>query len=204
MRAELALQRLKDGNQEFQQLMAAGQVLTSEVTMEQMSSAQKPFAAILGCSDSRVPLELIFSQGFGDLFAVRVAGNVVSESQIGSIEFACEQFSTPLVVVLGHTGCGAIAATVDGLMQSASIPSPNLKHIVDLLEPAVSEVLEGEGDRETFIKRATRASVQRSVNTILRKSAVLKALAERGDIIVVGAEYDIVSGKVDFFAPSDD
>lgn len=166
-----------------------------------MSGGQEPFAIILACSDSRVPVELVFDQGFGDLFVIRVAGNVVAPSQIGSIEFAASQFGTRLVVVLGHSNCGAVIATLKELALEQTHRSPNLRAIVDRVRPAVEPILGAhqQSDEETLTGAAVRANIHASVEKLSHGSLILEQLTNDGELSIVGAEYSIETGKVEFF-----
>src|SRR5205085_8573651 len=139
--AREALERLRVGNRRFASGVRSSNILASETRRSELAAGQEPFAIILGCSDSRVPAEIVFDQGLGDLFVIRVAGNIVASSQIGSVEFAAERFGTPLVVVLGHSQCGAIVATVDELTRTTGKPSRNLRSIVDRVRPSVEVLL---------------------------------------------------------------
>lgn len=161
---------------------------------------QNPFAIVLGCSDARVPAEVIFDQGLGDLFVIRVAGNIVAPSQVGSVEFAAERFQTALVVVMGHTQCGAVLATIDDVRMPTSA-SPNLRSIVDRIRPAVETVLATglEADDERLVRQAVRANVRTSADHLRHGSALLEQLIQRGRLAVVGAEYSLETGEVDFF-----
>ncbi|UNU74319.1 carbonic anhydrase [Moraxella nasovis] len=167
---------------------------------------QKPSAIILGCSDARVPVELIFDQGLGELFVIRVAGNVVAPSQIGSIEFAAEKFGTQLVVVLGHSNCGAVTACVEALANPEQYYSPNLQSIVDRIRPSVYNLHEiatasdGEMDMGEFIDRAVRANVRMSVSQLRHGSRILEDMVNAGMLTIIGAEYDVATGRVDFFS----
>ena len=165
---------------------------------------QEPFAIVLGCSDSRVPAEIVFDQGLGDLFVIRVAGNIVAPSLIGSVEFAAERFGTRLVVVLGHTNCGAIAATLEELEQPSERRSPNLRAIVDRVRPAVEGLLEaGLGDdRASLTHHAVRANIRASVDHLRHGSEILERLIHDDGLLVVGAEYSLETGLVDFFDDS--
>jgi len=196
-----ALDRLKEGNRRFIQHLRSTEVLMSQLRRGELVKGQKPFAIVLGCSDSRVPAELVFDQGLGDLFVIRVAGNIVAPSQVGSVEFAAEAFGTQLVVVMGHTFCGAIDATLQAI-ESPSVPrSPNLASIVDRIRPAV-EGLVNTGlvqERERLIQEAMRANVRASVNHLRRGSAILEKMVIEGGLRVVGAEYSLESGEVAFF-----
>ncbi|MEE8360926.1 MAG: carbonic anhydrase [Gemmatimonadales bacterium] len=162
---------------------------------------QEPFAVILGCSDSRVPIEIVFDQGFGDLFVIRVAGNIVAPSQIGSIEFAAERFGTRLVVVLGHTQCGAIQATLEELRRPTENQSRNLRSIVDRIRPSVEELLAPEFgyDQDALAQHAVRANVRASADQLRRGSQILEEHIQKDGLLVVGAEYSLETGVVDFF-----
>ena len=162
---------------------------------------QSPFAIIIGCSDSRVPAEIIFDQGIGDLFVIRVAGNIVAPSQVGSVEFAAERFGTQLVVVLGHSFCGAVEATLGELTQPTENRSPNLRAIVDRIQPAVEDLIGSEmaDDPEALLRTAVRANVRSSVEQLRHGSGILERLIDEGRLHVVGAEYSLTTGLVDFF-----
>jgi carbonic anhydrase len=164
-------------------------------------AGQEPFAVILGCSDSRVPVEIVFDQGLGDLFVIRVAGNIVAPSQIGSVEFAAERFGTRLVVVLGHTHCGAIDATLDDLQRPSGAQSLNLSSIVQRIRPAVEGLLATElrRDHEALAREAVRANVRVSADYLRHGSEVLERLIRKDGLQVVGAEYSLETGVVDFF-----
>ncbi|MCG5052178.1 MAG: carbonic anhydrase [Myxococcales bacterium] len=166
----------------------------------EMASRQEPFAIVLGCSDSRVPLEMVFDQGLGDLFVIRVAGNIVAPSQVGSVEFAASRFGSRLVVVLGHTQCGAISATLEELEGAEPSASRNLRSIVDRVRPALEPLVESElaADREALLHLAVRANVRMAANQLRHGSALLEQLAQDG-LTVVGAEYDLATGEVEFF-----
>jgi carbonic anhydrase len=165
------------------------------------SKEQEPLAIILGCSDSRVPAEIVFDQGLGDLFVIRVAGNIVAPSQVGSVEFAAARFGTRLVVVLGHTQCGAILATLEELQQPKASQSPNLRSIVDRVRPSVEELLSTElkYDLEGLVGHAVRANVGVSVNHLRHGSEILENLVQNDGLLVVGAEYSLETGEVEFF-----
>jgi carbonic anhydrase len=195
-----ALDRLREGNRRFvsgqQRKRRPGQSRRDELV-----EGQAPFAIILGCSDSRVPAEIVFDQGLGDLFVIRVAGNVVAPSQIGSVEFAAERFGTRLVVVLGHSLCGAVVATLEELERPTEMRSPNLRSIVDRIRPAVEGLLEVglARDGEALVGRAVRANIRASVDHLRHGSAILERLIESDGLLVVGAEYSLETGVVDFF-----
>jgi carbonic anhydrase len=190
-----ALRRLREGNQRF----VADKRARPETRREDLVAGQEPFAIVLGCSDSRVPAELVFDQGFGDLFVIRVAGNIVAPSQVGSVEFAAERFGTRLVVVLGHTQCGAILATIEELRQPRENQSRNLRSIVDRVRPSVEGLLDAGHDPETLVRRAVRANVRASVDHLRHGSAVLERLIQGDGLRIVGAEYSLETGAVEFF-----
>jgi carbonic anhydrase len=196
-----ALERLRDGNQRFVSELQGSSASTGEVRRRELIGGQEPFAIILGCSDSRVPAEIVFDQGLGDLFVIRVAGNIVAPSQIGSVEFAAERFGTRLVVVLGHSNCGAILATLEELERPSERRSPNLRSIVDRVRPAVEGLLEaGLGhDRETLVHHAVRANIRASVDHLRHGSEILERLIDHDGLLVVGAEYSLETGVVEFF-----
>ncbi len=200
IRALKALARLQAGNQRFVADIRAG-AAASQHRRTELVSGQKPFAIILGCSDSRVPAELVFEQGLGDLFVIRVAGNIVAPSQVGSVEFAAERFGTRLVVVLGHSKCGAICATIDELERPSDSRSPNLRSIVDRVRPSVESLLETDmrDDRDTLIHHAVRANIRASAAHLRHGSEILEQLIARDALLVVGAEYSLETGVVDFF-----
>jgi carbonic anhydrase len=195
-----ALARLREGNRRFVAGAPPQVPALDPARRLELARSQAPFAVILGCSDSRVPAELVFGQGFGDLFVIRVAGNVVAPSQIGSVEFAAARFRTRLVVVLGHTGCGAVTATVEELRAPAPDRSPGLREIVERVRPAVEPLLASAGrDDGSLLARAVRANVRLAVDELRRGSELLRSLAQRGTLAIVGAEYDLQTGVVDFF-----
>jgi carbonic anhydrase len=199
--AREALERLREGNRRFVSDVRSRDALTNEARRRELVDGQAPFAAILGCSDSRVPVEIVFDQDLGDLFVIRVAGNVVAASLIGSVEFAAERFGTRLVVVLGHSRCGAVLATLEELQRPTNSGSPNLRSIVDRIRPSVEELLATDlrNDAEALAQRAVRANVRASVNHLRHGSEILERMAERQGLLVVGAEYSLETGVVDFF-----
>ena len=201
-----ALARLRDGNRRFVQSQALPRNVSSGVRRAIQIETQEPFAIILGCSDSRVPAELVFDQGFGDLFVIRVAGNIVAPSQVGSVEFAASRFGTRLVVVLGHSGCGAIVATLEEVTGRATSESRNLRSIVDRVRPSVETLLAGRRDRdpEALIRDAVRANVRVSVNHLRHGSALLEQLSRTAGLKVIGAEYSLETGVVTFFENVED
>jgi carbonic anhydrase len=192
-----ALTRLRDGNRRFVEAEAIG----NQGHRASLAAGQEPFAIVLGCSDSRVPAELVFDLGFGDLFVIRVAGNIVAPSQVGSVEFAAARFGTPLVVVMGHTQCGAITATLEELAGQATSQSRNLRSIVDRVRPSVESVMAvgGDLDHSTLMHEAVRANVRASANHLRHGSEILERLIRDGRLLVIGAEYSLETGTVDFF-----
>jgi carbonic anhydrase len=190
--AQEALARLREGNRRFVENGAA--------SGGRPGPSQQPFAIVLGCSDSRVPAELIFGQGFGDLFVIRVAGNIVAPSQVGSVEFAAEVFGTRLAVVVGHTQCGAIAATLKELRHPQSDQSPNLRSIVDRIRPSIEPLLGTPvaKDPAALAAAATRANIRASVAHLRHGSALLERRIERDGLVIVGAEYRVDTGTVEF------
>jgi carbonic anhydrase len=199
--ASEALERLKQGNRRFVQGDSDRILLNASARRGELLDGQTPFAIVLGCSDSRVPAELVFDAGLGDLFVIRVAGNIVSPSQIGSIEFAAERFGTRLVVVLGHSMCGAVQATLEELERPTERRSPNLHAIVDRIRPSV-EILRDAGlrhDGDALLEQAVRANIRLSVAHLEHGSRILEQLIEADGLKVVGAEYSLETGAVEFF-----
>ncbi len=196
-----ALARLRDGNRRFVSGVAGRDALASESRRKELVGRQEPFAIVLGCSDSRVPAEIVFDQGLGDLFVIRVAGNIVAPSQVDSVEFAAERFGTRLVVVLGHSRCGGILATLEALAQPTDARSRKLRSIVDRIRPSVEPLLATElgRDRDRLVREAVRANVQASASHLRHGSDILEQLAREDGLRVVGAEYLLDTGEVDFF-----
>ena len=197
-----ALADLREGNQRFASDARSGDAVTSDARRRELAAGQEPFAIILGCSDSRVPAEIVFDQGLGDLFVIRVAGNIVAPSQVGSVEFAVERFHTRLVVVLGHSNCGAVLATLEELGRPAERRSRNLRSIVDRIRPCVEALLQGGGEgtpAAELVERAVRANISTSVVQLRHGSEILEDLIARSGLLVVGAEYSLETGVVDFF-----
>jgi len=196
-----ALERLREGNRRFAAGDSGLESRSARTHPGDLASGQEPFAAILGCSDSRVPVEIVFDQGLGDLFVIRVAGNVVAPSQIGSVEFAAERFGTRLVVVLGHSRCGAIQATLEQLQRPSENQSRNLHSIVDRIRPSVEGLLATElrRDPETLVRQAVRANIRASVSHLRHGSQLIEQLVRSSGLLVVGAEYSLETGVVDFF-----
>src|SRR5262245_35267999 len=195
------LERLREGNRRFASDVRSLDSLAGRTRRSELAAGQEPFAIILGCSDSRVPAELVFDQGLGDLFVIRVAGNIVAPSQVGSVEFAAERFGTPLVVVLGHSQCGAILATVEELRRPSENQSRNLRSIVDRVRPSVAGLLETDAGRDpaALVERAVRANIRASADHLRHGSEVLEQLIRDDRLLVVGAEYSLETGVVDFF-----
>jgi carbonic anhydrase len=195
------LDRLRAGNARYASNVRSIESMISHTRRSELSDRQHPSAIILGCSDSRVPAEVVFDQGLGELFVIRVAGNIVAPSQIGSVEFAAARFGTRLVVVLGHSGCGAISATIEDLRGSAA-QSQNLRSIVDRVRPSVQSLLEPDMpplDENTLIQKAVRANVRASCNQLRHGSSLLEQLIEEDGRLVAGAEYSLETGVVVFF-----
>lgn len=197
--ADDAIACLRKGNRRF----AAGESIVDESSWHtkrtELVGGQSPFAVVLACSDSRVPVELVFDQGLGDLFVIRVAGNIAAPSQIGSVEYAAAQLGAKLVVVLGHSNCGAVAATLEALRQNEVHQSPNLRAIVDRIRPAVEPLL--NNDKQTSLHEAVVANVRQSVEHLRHGSAILEELVAAGDLTIIGAEYSLESGRVTFLEP---
>lgn len=196
-----ALARLRDGNHRFVASHATSSVVSTPAHRAALVAGQEPFAIVLGCSDSRVPAELVFDQGFGDLFVIRVAGNIVAPSQIGSVEFAASQFGTRLVVVMGHSQCGAILATVEEVLGRASTRSQNIGFIVERIRPAVETLLSRRDatDPRAVMQDAVRANVRAAVDQLRHGSALIEQLVRADGLVVVGAEYSLETGVVSFF-----
>lgn len=199
--AQAALERLQEGNRHFVSDIRSGNTHTGQRRRRELAAGQAPFAIILGCSDSRVPAEIVFDQGLGDLFVIRVAGNIAAPSQIGSVEYAAAKYGTPLVVVLGHSQCGAILATLEQLQQPTASQSPNLRSIVDRVRPSVEALLATElrHDPDALVQQAVRANVRASANHLRHGSEILEQLIQKDALRVVGAEYSLESGVVEFF-----
>jgi carbonic anhydrase len=198
--APQALDRLREGNGRFVADVGKPRARVSGARRIELSLDQAPFAIILGCSDARVPAEIVFDQGLGDLFVIRVAGNIVAPSQVGSVEFAAAAFGTRLVVVLGHTQCGAILATIEELRQPADHQSRNLRSIVDRVRPSVEGLLRTElrNDPDALVREAVRSNVRASVDHLRHGSAILEQFGETDGLMIVGAEYSLETGVVEF------
>jgi carbonic anhydrase len=199
--ASQALERLRVGNRRFASGEPLLHTLVHEARRSELLTGQRPFAVIVGCSDSRVPVEIVFDQGLGDLFVIRVAGNVVDNSQIGSVEFAADHFGTRLVVVLGHTCCGAVQATLEELQSPSGQHSEPLRSIVERIRPAVECLLDGEAEAEpeVLLRQAVRNNVRIAADSLRQGSQVLQRLVRDDGLVVVGAEYSLETGCVDFF-----
>ena len=196
-----ALELLRKGNGRFASGLRSGDGAASLTRRAELVTGQEPFAIILGCSDSRVPAEIVFDQGLGDLFVIRVAGNIVAPSQVGSVEFAAERFGTRLVVVLGHAECGAILATLEELGRPAENKSRNLRSIVDRIRPSLEALLTADPGQHPadLVERAVRANIRVSASHLRHGSEVLEQLIQKDGLLVVGAEYSLATGVVEFF-----
>jgi len=195
---EEALNRLRKGNKRFvSDSSIFSNAPSHKSRRHSLAEDQDPFAIILGCSDSRVPSEIVFDQGLGDLFVVRVAGNIVAHSQIGSIELAVERFGARLVVVMGHSRCGAIQATLDSLRDPSKNQSKNLRSIVDRIRPSLA-LLDIDQDPEITLQQAVRANIHSSVSQLQHESRILEQLIREGDLLILGAEYSLDTGIVNF------
>src|ERR1700678_1726708 len=199
--AREALALLQEGNRRFVSDISNRDPIAGRARRLELAASQAPFATILGCSDSRVPVEIVFDQGLGDLFVIRVAGNIVAPSLIGSVEFAAEQFGTRLVVVLGHTRCGAIDATLEQLQRPRENQSRNLHSIVEMVRPSVEGLLATDlrHDMDALVHQAVRANIRASVNHLRHGSGIIEELGRKAGLLVVGAEYSLETGVVDFF-----
>ena len=193
--AEEALKKLYEGNRRFMENVRSVESLVCD--RSELARGQSPFAVILGCSDSRSPAETIFDQGVGRLFVIRVAGNIVAPSQVASVEFAVEHFGTKLVVVMGHTHCGAISATIDAIQASEE---GNLASIVRRIRPSVLPLLRTDlaTDREKLERAAGRANIKASVRQLRYGSPLIEEQLISGGLRVVGAEHDLTTGRVEF------
>jgi carbonic anhydrase len=196
-----ALARLREGNQRFASSVRGTAPFLSHAPPADLPTGQEPFAIILGCSDARVPAEMVFDQGLGDLFVIRVAGNIVAPSQIGSVEFAAARFGTRLVVVLGHSQCGAILATIEELQRPTGDQSPNLRSIVDRVRPSIEALLATElrHHPEALVMHGVRANIRTSVDHLRHGSQLVEQLIQKDGLLVVGAEYSLETGVVTFF-----
>jgi carbonic anhydrase len=196
-----ALERLREGNRRFVADVRSDEPLTNARRRLELVQGQEPFAIVLGCSDSRVPAELVFDQGLGDLFVIRVAGNIVAPSLVGSVEFAAERARARLVVVLGHSQCGAILATLEELGRPSNDQSPNLRSIVDRVRPSVEPLFATDlrHHPEALVREAVRANIRASANHLRHGSEILEQLIQNDGLVIVGAEYSLETGIVEFF-----
>jgi carbonic anhydrase len=196
-----ALERLHEGNHRFVSEVRSRDSATSRTRRREVAENQEPFAIILGCSDSRVPAEIVFDQGLGDLFVIRVAGNIVAPSQIGSVEFAADRYGTRLVVVLGHSKCGAILATLQELGRRSEDQSRHQRSIVNRIRPSVEPLLATElrHDPDALVRQAVRSNIRMSANQLRSGSEMLEQLTQKDGLLVVGAEYSLETGVVEFF-----
>lgn len=199
--AMTALERLREGNRRFAAGLRSIDTMATHTKRAELTSGQTPFAIVLGCSDSRVPAEIVFDQGLGDLFVIRVAGNIVAPSQIGSVEFAAAAFDTRLVVVLGHSQCGAVGASIEALQHPQEERSLNIRSIVDRIRPSIVGLMTTElrDQPDALLQEAVRANVRASVNQLRHGSAMLENLVTHSGMLIVGAEYSLETGIVDFF-----
>ncbi|MCA0931542.1 carbonic anhydrase [Lutimonas saemankumensis] len=184
-----AIDRLKEGNKRFVDNKGLERDLLTQVNIT--SGGQFPFAALLSCIDSRVPGEMVFDEGIGSVFNVRVAGNVVNEDVLGSLEYSCKVAGSKVIVVLGHTKCGAVTAACK------HVELGNITHLLSKIKPAVDQVMEGEADPETIEKVALR-NIEVSIERIRAESPILAEMESNGEIAIVGAVYDVASGAVCF------
>jgi len=191
--------RLVMGNQRYMQNVRSVDSMLSHSRRDVQS--QSPFAIVLGCSDSRAPAEVVFDQGLGDLFVIRVAGNIVAPSQVGSVEFAAERFGTRLVVVMGHSSCGAIEAALEAVMRKAGPASRNLMSIVDRVRSSIESLVATElaNDPVRLRREAVRANVRASAAHLRHSSEIIERLVMHEGLVVVGSELDLTTGEVAFF-----
>ena len=198
MTPESSLQALKDGNQRF--INASQLVRDLNAQVDATSMGQYPFATVLHCIDSRVSAEHVFDQGIGDLFSIRIAGNFVNEDILGSMEFACKLAGTKVLVVLGHTACGAVKGACDHARMG------NLTALINKIEPAVDavELPVDESMRNSsnigFVNSVASKNVEMTLSNIRNKSEILNQMESSGDLIIIGGMYDIADGKVTFYA----
>jgi carbonic anhydrase len=199
--AREALARLQEGNHRFASHVSGSEEVLGQTKRAELTKTQEPFAIILGCSDARVPAEIVFDQGLGDLFVIRVAGNIVAPSQVGSVEFAADRFGTRLVAVVGHSECGAILATLEAMRSPSGTQSSNLRSIVDRVRPSITALMDTEiaRDEKKLVRHAVRANIRASVNHLRHGSQLLENLILRDGLMVVGGEYSLETGVVDFF-----
>ena len=192
-----ALERLQAGNRRFTS-SAGGSLVELPPSASPATAGQRPFAIILGCSDSRVPPEIVFDQGPGDLFVVRVAGNIAGPSQVGSVELAAEQFGTRLVVVLGHSCCGAVLATLEDLEERSNEVSANFRAIIDVVRPSIEGLVATDCARDELVRQAVRANVLASARHLHHESETITELIRDDGLRIVPAEYSLETGVVEF------
>jgi carbonic anhydrase len=191
-----ALMRLKTGNAAYVLGKARHPDQAAVRRKETAENGQKPFASILACSDSRVPPEILFDQGVGGIFVVRVAGNVAGTDEIGSLEYGTEHLGTPLLVVMGHTKCGAVTAAVKGGQAEGSIPA-----LLEKIAPAIAEARKSATAEEELVPKAIKENVWKAIETVFTQSKIVRERVEKGELRVVGAIYDIASGEVKWLGP---
>jgi carbonic anhydrase len=196
-----ALECLREGNRRFVSGAPVRGAFFRQPARSELVAGQMPFSIILGCSDSRVPVEIIFDQGPGDLFVVRVAGNIVTPSQTGSVEYAAERFGTRLVVVLGHSHCGAVLSAVNEIEHPTDNLSPNLRSIIDRIRPSVERLPDSElrHNPDELVRQAVRANIRASINHLRQDSPILEQRIHNDGLRIVAAEYSQETGVVDFF-----
>ena len=194
-----ALARLLEGNARFASNVRSIDSLVSHLRRAELAAGQRPFAVIVGCSDSRAPAEIVFDQGLGDPFVIRVAGPIIEPSQIGSVEFACSRFGTPLVLVLGHTRCGAIQATIDEILAPAEGQSLHVLSVVNRIRPAIAQLVQEHRDDPSanLTDVAVQANVRSCISELLAGSEIIAGLVEQGKVKVIGAEYHLEHGRVE-------
>ncbi len=197
-KALAALKNLQEGNLRYQSGQRTADSRITAERREELSTGQAPDAIVLGCADSRVPAEIVFDQGLGELFVVRVAGNIATTEGIGSIEYAIEHLGSRLIVVLGHACCGAVAATIGELQQPSEGISPNIQSLVDEIGPSISSLVEA-GDSDELLGNSIRANVAATVKSLAAKSEIIQARLDSNEVLIVGAEYSLETGAVDFF-----
>ncbi|MEO0367592.1 MAG: carbonic anhydrase [Pseudomonadota bacterium] len=195
-----ALAKLQQGNELFVETLKNDSTPSLVLDQAKANSPQRPFAVILSCADSRVPPEHIFNCGLGELFTIRVAGNLVAPTLVGSIEFACESFGTPLVVVMGHSQCGAVNATLDALINKTEAPSPGLESIVQRISVGIKDLVDEASNKsvEALMPQAIDVNIDHSVQKIIERSVLLEKRVENQELEIVGANYSLETGRVEF------
>ena len=190
-----ALELLKEGNKRFVNNLKVNRNLLQQAN--ETSDGQHPFAVILSCIDSRTSAELIFDQGLGDIFSVRIAGNIINEDILGSMEFACKAAGSKFIVVLGHTKCGAVRGACD------HVEMGNLTALLSKIQPAVydekTEIENRNSTNDSFVEKVALINVKRTVQAIMERSTILKEMIEKGEIGIVGGTHDITTGEVSFY-----